>query len=228
MDERRSRRYRKAALLFAGALIGALLAGIAAPASATTVLTLREDCTYPGVQYGVRILVTGAEPNVNVGFSAQSSTLGDLGSFAGGIDENGNSLGDGGFIGSTDPLGFVTIRLFRNADGDTDEEPGEFLAEATIDRPCEGVTPRHPQSKADCKNDSWRHFVDNTGRPFRNEGGCLVYVAVHDICSHLHGQKWVACVPSLQGCVAGTMMERRKLPTGIVTGFAMRRWTCRP
>ena len=42
--------------------------------------------------------------------------------------------------------------------------------------PCNGpiVT---PSSKADCRNDGWMDYTDADGRPFKNQGDCVSYVA---------------------------------------------------
>jgi len=36
--------------------------------------------------------------------------------------------------------------------------------------------PPTPATKADCKNGGWRDFADDQGRPFKNQGECIVFV----------------------------------------------------
>lgn len=39
------------------------------------------------------------------------------------------------------------------------------------------VTPDTPTTKNDCKKDGWRHLFDTAGKPFKNQGDCVSFVA---------------------------------------------------
>jgi hypothetical protein len=42
---------------------------------------------------------------------------------------------------------------------------------------CKGPVVQMPTSKDDCKDGGWRNLTDDTGRPFKNQGDCVSFVA---------------------------------------------------
>jgi hypothetical protein len=69
----------------------------------------------------------------------------------------------------------VALTLTDGAVGDDDA-----VANGTIVDPgAPTVLPRMPQSKDDCNNGGWKDLVDDRGRPFKNQGDCVSFVATN-------------------------------------------------
>jgi hypothetical protein len=39
------------------------------------------------------------------------------------------------------------------------------------------LTTNTPMTKNDCKNSGWQHLADTSGKPFKNQGDCVSFVA---------------------------------------------------
>jgi hypothetical protein len=82
-----------------------------------------------------------------------------------------------------------TCNWWGAADGPSGEGPGsgDAVSENVIYAPwltspapsgaCDGTPPNPPPSKDACKTGGWMTYTDAQGRPFKNQGDCVSYVA---------------------------------------------------
>lgn len=73
--------------------------------------------------------------------------------------------GTGDFVGATGSLQF---------DGETEPAPALFVWRGPITGTID--VPDRPESPDDCRDGGWRDLVDDTGRPFANQGLCVAWV----------------------------------------------------
>jgi hypothetical protein len=82
--------------------------------------------------------------------------------------------------------------------GSSGSPPDEFFAEAVSPSTTCSATPTDtaggplvsgdivvhdavvPTSKQQCYRGGWRHLVDDTGKPFGNQGACIAFLATHN------------------------------------------------
>jgi hypothetical protein len=78
------------------------------------------------------------------------------------------------FGGATIAGNHVTLALVDGGAGD-----GDGVANGVIVDPGApgDLPPPVPKSKDDCKNGGWKNFVDDQGRPFKNQGDCVSFVS---------------------------------------------------
>jgi hypothetical protein len=100
-----------------------------------------------------------------------------------------------GFNDVTSSFGPVAVHVIDN--GSSGSRPDEFFSDPiSSSTNCAEVPPGlhggplvlgdlvvHdavvPASKQQCHRGGWQHLVDDDGRPFRNQGQCLAFVATH-------------------------------------------------
>jgi hypothetical protein len=99
--------------------------------------------------------------NIGDGQGGGGGGGGWYGGGGGGADPGTGGGGGGGFAhpSATAPLFETAIRFGDGA--------------VTISY----VRPAIPASMDDCKDQGWRSLVDDFGRPFQNQGGCVSFVA---------------------------------------------------
>jgi hypothetical protein len=117
--------------------------------------------------FAVRGLAPGGAANVDVFLSLPSGT--SIDSYFKFQNNTWQQFG-----GATIAGNHVTLALVDGGAGD-----GDGVANGVIVDPGApgDLPPPVPKSKDDCKNGGWKNFVDDQGRPFKNQGDCVSFVS---------------------------------------------------
>lgn len=121
--------------------------------------------------------VPAAPPSVTYADGSSPSNVASPGVYE---DQVVRSEPGDGCVAASPVADLSTVRRF--CFGGSSEAPALFQVvditvapDLTSSLGVEVAPPRTPLAKADCKRGGWRDLVDDEGRPFRNQGRCIVF-----------------------------------------------------